>query len=240
MTGRTVARVDATIEHALKQLVGDTRQLVGRTLDQLAARRSSQRFSALVADAAPSAHVAFGVGRTPLEGWISTDITRDVGLYLDLTKPWPVPVGAVSHAYGDNVIEHFTLERGRDVLRHCHDALAAGGRLRLSTPDLERAARAYLDQSDLGREHLAVYRDTDVVSEHPVDLVRMLFAYNDHWAGYLYDEPTLTMELRDAGFKTIDRCEPGESDDPVLRGLEKRTGDSFQHFQLVLEATKPS
>ena len=147
--------------------------------------------------------------------------------------------GSVTHIYGDNVIEHFPIDLARVALKHCRDVLPPGGRIRLSTPDLERAARAYLDESDLGREHLEHYRPSDIVTEHSVDLVRMLFAYNDHWAGYLFDARSLTVELERAGFADVVRHEPGESDDSVFRGLESRTDGSFRHFQLVLEATAP-
>ena len=75
-----------------------------------------------------------------------------------------------------------------------------GGRIRLSTPDLERAARAYLDRSEVGVDHLEHYSGSAITTEHPLDLVRMLFSYNEHWAGYLYDEESLAIELRRAGF----------------------------------------
>jgi predicted SAM-dependent methyltransferase len=234
-SGRTMDQ--NVLRRELVRCIADGRRLIGCTLDELRADGSSRRFSAAVSAAAPQAHVAIGVGSRPLHNWICTDVTRDVDFYLDLTKPWPVPDGAVSHIYGDNVIEHFTVDVGRRVLLNCRGALAANGRIRLSTPDLERAARAYLDGSELGREHLAHYANSEVIAEHPVDLVRMLFAYNGHWAGYLYDEATLTEELLRAGFHDVRRCEPGKSDDDVFAGVESRTTGSFNHFQLVLEAS---
>jgi len=220
-------------------LLSDARRAVGRVLDAAHATRNSRRFVDAVAAAAPNAQVAVGVGRTPLHGWISTDISRNVGIYLDLTQPWPTGPNAVAHVYGDNVIEHFPIDKARQVLANCLEALAPGGRIRLSTPDLERAARAYLDRSEVGDEHMRHYEPSEIVTEHPVDHVRMLFAYNDHWAGYLYDEASLTEELARAGFESIVRCDPGESEDAAFRGLESRATGSFRHFQLVLEASKP-
>lgn len=61
-------------------------------------------------------------------------------MYLDLTRPWPMPPGSIDRIFGDNVIKHFPLDVARAVLRHCHDALRAGGAIRLATPDVERIA----------------------------------------------------------------------------------------------------
>ena len=45
-------------------------------------------------------------------------------MWLDLSKPWPVPPGSVSHIYADNVIEHFSLSMVRAVLKNAFDVLA--------------------------------------------------------------------------------------------------------------------
>jgi predicted SAM-dependent methyltransferase len=66
-------------------------------------------------------------------------------MYLDLTKYWPVSPGRVDRIYGDNVIEHFSLDAVRVVLRHWWEALSVGSRLHLAMPGFERTARAYLD-----------------------------------------------------------------------------------------------
>jgi len=201
------------------------------------APRNSRRFVDAVVAARPNGHVAFGVGLHPLPGWINTDVTRSTGMFLDVSQPWPEPRNAVSHIYAEHVIEHFPLDVGRRVLRNCASGLIPGGRLRLATPDLERAARAYLEKTDVGIRHLEHFRPTDRVTEHPVDLIRSLFAYDDHWKGYIYDFDSIAEELERAGFVAISRVDPGESEDPVFRGLESRTDGTFFHMQLVVEAS---
>ena len=224
----------------MKDVVANARSLVGRNLNRIYSRRNSQRFVAAVVAARPHGRVAFGVGLHPLPGWINTDVTRSIGMFLDVTRPWPEPCHSVSHIYAEHVIEHFPLDVGRRVLRNCESGLVPGGRIRLATPDLERAARAYLEKSDVGIRHLEHYRPTERVTEHPVDLIRTLFAYDDHWRGYIYDFDSIALELERAGFIDILRVDPGESDDPAFRGLESRTDGSFFHMQLVVEASTPT
>ena len=220
------------------EVVAAARKWVGHHLDELYARRNAPRFVDALRAETPHARVAIGVGRRPLPGWINTEVTRSVGVYLDITKPWPDPMHAASHIYIEHVIEHFPLDVGRRVFANCLTGLAPGGRIRLATPDLERAARAYLDRSAVGEQHLARYRSARVV-EHPTDLVRMLYAYDNHWRGYVYDFDALREELTAAGFCNVVRVNPGESDDPVLRDLEARVDGSFFHMQLVVEAEAP-
>ncbi len=219
--------------------IAQLRRRVGRTLDAMAAPRNSRRFVERVLAARPDARVAFGVGHRPLDGWINTDVTRAAGCFLDVTKPWPTPPGSVARIYAEHVIEHFPLEVARQVFRNCARALQPGGRVRFVTPDLERAARAYLEGSEVGRQHLAHFAAEGRVAEHSVDLIRQLFSYDNHWKGYLYDFASLSEELQAAGFVDVVRMDPGQSEDACFRGLESRTDGSFFHFQLVVEAQAP-
>jgi predicted SAM-dependent methyltransferase len=223
----------------LSEIIGIARRWVGHHLDGLYSHRNGQRFVDELEKASPDARVAIGVGRRPLPGWINTEVTRSVGVFLDIAKPWPEPTHAASHIYMEHVIEHFPLDVGRRVFRNCLVGLAKGGRLRLATPDLERAARAYLDRSAVGVQHLDFYKPTRT-AEHPTDLIRMLYSYDNHWQGYIYDFDALRDELVSAGFEQVVRVNPGESDDPIFRNLEARVDGSFFHMQLIVEASAPA
>jgi hypothetical protein len=45
-------------------------------------------------------------------------------------------------------------------------------------------------------------------------------------------------ELAAAGFDEIRRCEAGQSDDPLLRGLERRDEPTEAATELIVEARK--
>jgi predicted SAM-dependent methyltransferase len=211
--------------------------------DALVAVRSpltSRRFGKAVAAAGGLVKVNVGAGEALLEGWINTDVAWWSSIYLDLTKLWPVPPGSVDRIYGDNVIEHFPLDVGRIVLRHCYTALRPGGRIRLATPDVERTARAYLDDPSLTADHLDRHRRHGYPAHHPVDMLRVTYAYHGHHQGYCYDWAALSAELADSGFINIHRYEAGHSDDFSFDGLENRHEPSEAATELIVEASKSS
>src|SRR3954469_2048628 len=164
-----------------------------------------------------------GAGDTKIDGWLATDIAWNAPMYLDVTGPWPFADGSVSHVYGDHMVEYATLPGTRALLREALRVLRPGGKLRLSSPDVERIARIYLDgPEDVRRECMDENRGAGYEVSYPVDLLRNTFVEAGHQDGYLFDFGALSREFEEAGFVNVARHESGESDDPELRGLERR------------------
>jgi predicted SAM-dependent methyltransferase len=214
------------------------RAVVYETLTALRAPLLSRRFQRAVAAKSHPVKVNVGAGSISLPGWINTDVAWNYPLYLDLTKPWPVPPGSIDRIYADNVIEHFPLHVGRKVLRHCFDALCAGGGIRLATPDVERTARAYLENPQLTAAHLDRHRRQGYPADHPVDMLRITYSYHGHHRGYCFDWSALSAELAAAGFVGVSRYEAGNSEDPAFCGLEARHEPTEAATELIVEARK--
>lgn len=221
-----------------KEIQTAVHAVVNQALVTVRSPLTSRRFCKAVANAPGLIKVNVGAGEAPLNGWINTDVAWWSPMYLDLTKPWPVPPGSVDRIYGDNVIEHFPLNVGRLVLRHCYVALRPGGRIRLATPDVERTARAYLDDPALTADHLARHRRHGYPADHPVDMLRITYVYHGHDQGYCYDWPALSAELAGGDFTDICRYEAGHSDDPSFDGLENRHEPTEAATELIVEACK--
>ena len=183
----------------------------------------------------PPYRVNVGSGRMELAGWINTDVDR-VRPYLDATKPWPMPAGSVGHVFSDNMIEHLKLDQARAFLREAHRAMAPGGRIRIVTPDPEGVARAYLLDAEAAEAMTERHRRAGYRMEHRVDLLRVIYHESGHCQGYLFDEAALRFELEAAGFRDVVRAELGRSSDPVLAGLDTRTGPGDASLLLAIEA----
>jgi predicted SAM-dependent methyltransferase len=217
------------------------RLLVSDALTAVRAPVLSRRFQRSVAAAIAGpgpVQVNVGAGTVVLPGWINTDVLWRGDMYLDLTRPWPVPEQSVDRIYADNVIEHFPLPVGRDVLRNCLRALRPGGGIRLATPDLERTARAYLENAELTSAHLDRHRRHGYPAEHPADMLRVTYAYHGHHEGYIYDFASLSAELTAAGFVNVRRYDAGRSDDAAFGGLETRAEPTEAATELIVEAWK--
>jgi predicted SAM-dependent methyltransferase len=220
----------------MHSMLRETAEALITTVNRPLAKR---RVEKLVGSVAPPYQVELGTSTVPHPGLIPTDVGWRSRYWLDATAPWPFPAGSVSHVYADNMIEHVTLAGARDAFRHAYEAMASGGRLRLVTPDAERFARMYLEGGDLltaqtERNRLHGYR-----VDHPVSLLRTVFAECGHHRGFIWDYAALSTELDRAGFVKIERCAVNDSVDPVLRNLESRAEPVDRELYLVVEAVRP-
>lgn len=176
-------------------------------------------------------------GSTARDGWLVGSVDGRTPHHLDSAKRWPVDDGALSFVYADNAIEDMSLEAGRAFLAEAHRCLRHGGVIRLVTPDIARHVELYLAGAASVQGAVATrYRSAGVLMEHPIDLMRAPIGGFGHHAGYVYDFEALADELQRAGFASVVEEPAGESDHPLLVGLE-RAGAGIE-AQLVVEATR--
>ncbi len=198
---------------------------VGMVRFRVAARREPR----------PTALAVGGLSQRP--GWFMVNVNATTPHYMDGTRPWIFEDGALSHVYADNMIEHVPLAGARVFFAEAHRCLRPGGTIRLVTPDVRNHVELYLSGEDVVRSELAEeYRSIGVVVEHAIDMIRTPIGQFGHHLGYVYDFETLDAELQRAGFAPSVRWPLGESDDPMLRGLEVRSDQGSA--QLVVEAVR--
>ena len=65
-------------------------------------------------------------------------------LRANLLAGFPFPDGHFDAAYSSHVLEHFSRESGRFLMKEAHRVLKHGGVLRIVVPDLEGSVREYL------------------------------------------------------------------------------------------------
>ena len=196
-----------------------------------------------------------GTGPNPLPGWLNTDLLPDTYpehrnqiVFLDATKPFPLYATTFDYVFSEHQIEHVTEPDARSMLKECFRILRPGGRVRIATPDLKAILALYEDPLDERARHYIDWVVTRFLpnvrsgNKRCYVINQMFMAYKHR---FIYDHETLAALLTDAGFVELVRQQPGESDDPVLRGVEahgRAIGDEgVNRFEtLVIEAVRPS
>lgn len=148
-----------------------------------------------------------------LAGWVNHDCSPSyaVDLVGDLRDPLPFDAGSVELILLEHVLEHLRPYTDSPAfLKECHRVLAPGGCLFISVPDGEKAARCYLSRDPwlLDSVNSPDWRvrmnEKGGVLATPMEALNEIARQSgDH--RFLYDFETLSLQLREAGFKTIQR-----------------------------------
>lgn len=194
---------------------------------------------------AASPKLVLGAGHHRRSDWLSSDLLplRPSTIFLDATKPFPMPSGTFDFVLCEHMIEHLD-RRGADaMLRECRRVLSDNGVLRLATPDLDRFLT--LTKRPLDPRETRYVRWANVEGEAPdAELDNPVYTLNRmmrSWGHtFLYDERTLTGVLERSGFAHVSRHRPGSGSVAALCDLERHgtmIGEDFNLFEtMVLEA----
>lgn len=180
--------------------------------------------------------VHLGCGRHYIEGMINVDVNPFVRseAWLDLRKGLPFAPGSVDAVYCCHVLEHFHEPETRKIVRNCWRVLKPGGGMRIVTPDLRKAAEAYLRG------------DADWFSDFPDKrrsaggrLANYLFCRDQHRLAYDFGfwEEILASE----GFAAISEKRPHAS--TIFPGAELATFEyetPAKHTSVFVEAFRPA
>ena len=112
------------------------------------------------------------------------------------------------------------------MLKECRRVLKPTGALRVATPDLRVLAGLLGSQDARAPRYIAWVTDNflpEAPGSYPAFVVNC--AVNGFGHRFVYDEDTLAVTMRLAGFTSVTRQAIGESDDPHLRGLESHGSD---------------
>lgn len=216
------------------KLIRATRAVTGRN------RRLTRRYLA----EHPVARLHIGCGQNELPGWLNTELCpRGSQVYLDATRPFPLPDSCIDIVYSEHMIEHVPYEGGRAMLRECYRVMKPGALLRIVTPNLAFLLR--LVEAPASPMHQAYIEYS--LKEHQLDApagsaVHVFNNFVRAWGHqFIYDETALRHLMSEAGYIGITARRLDESALPELAGLAKvdRMPNGFLSMEsLTLEARK--
>jgi len=192
--------------------------------------------------ATPQPCLQIGSGPLSIPEWLNSDLIA-ADIYLDVSRPLPLPDASFSYVFGEHQIEHLSEPAAERLLRELHRILRPGGVARLTTPDLQKIVAIYEDRNAVvARAEYGRYLDagTGKTHERPAQILNDFLLLWGH--RYVYDEEDLSARLVEAGFTDVVRRAPGESDHEALRHLERHgTEEWVNHAEaMCLEAQRPT
>ena len=187
-----------------------------------------------------------GCQATPIESWLNVDLlplTKEI-VIMDATKPFCFENNTFDFIFSEHMLEHISFKEGNFMLSECSRVLKNGGKLRLSTPDLNFLINIYLfPNSDIHlkyREFSVKYLEESSTPGLPSVVLNNFFRNWGH--KFIYDKESITYLLQKNGFKNITFYEVGKSNFPELNNLERhgmQISDEFNELEsLVVEAEK--
>lgn len=163
--------------------------------------------------------------------WLNVDGYKDNNVHfcLDLTKSLPLPNNRFEGIFCEHVLEHFTMDKGRQLLSECFRILAPGGCIRLIVPDGEKIMRTYFENPGelVKRRQSVTSCDMEAVNSY----FRQRYEHQ-----IAYDEKLLAWQLQAVGFIEVERMCFGraKASTSILIDDEKYAWES-----LYIEAIKP-
>ncbi len=176
--------------------------------------------------------VNVGCGPKSKRGWINVDIQDlpSVDRVMDVTKSWPFR--NVDVIYAEHFLEHLFLRDGINFLYNAGLSLKVGGKIRISTPNVEWVLKTHYKMLGKTKGSEAEYIDS-------VTAINRAFYGWGH--RFLYSPFLLKKLLEDVGYENLSFCSYGESTHESLRNLEEHGGYSLfdnSPSVIIVEATR--
>lgn len=171
-------------------------------------------------------HVGSGAQR--LEGWVNVDIRPfpGVDLVADVTRG--LEIHNVEAVYAEHFLEHLAVDDAVGFLVAVQRMLREGGRLRLSTPNLDWVWQTH-------------YRLEATPEQKQTAALALNRAFHGWGHRFVWNRETLGHALQTVGFRNLTWHLHGQSDVELFRGLERHEtyGDTedLPHV-LIVEAEK--
>ncbi|PSL47320.1 methyltransferase family protein [Chitinophaga niastensis] len=158
----------------------------------------------------------------------------------DILKGLPrIKENSCDGIYCCHVLEHLSYEDCLLAISNTFHILKPGGYFRCVVPDLECAARRYLDNlaNNDQEANIKFLEETMLGKQQRVrgfkQLVQSSFGNSDHL--YMWDQFSLTHILQQAGFRNVRRCQFNDCPDDMFNLVEEEI--RFKNA-VALEATK--
>lgn len=142
---------------------------------------------------------------------IDYDYHPGIDLFWDLKNPLPIAANSIGGIFSEHCLEHLAFETTQSVLQDFYRVLQPGRSVRISVPDGEIYARAYVEG------HAMPFAPDESAADPswtPMQSINQAFYGHGH--RFIYDFRTMQNCLHCAGFVRIEKCSFGAGRDTRL------------------------
>lgn len=180
-----------------------------------------------------------GAGNFTHEGWLASDLFPKIGksiIYIDASKRLPFPDNYFDFIYSEHMIEHISYDSAQNMLKECNRVLKKNGKIRISTPDLDKYLSLFDSEKSEIQEDFIDFMSNNWLQKfkHNDNLPYHILNLNMHAWGhsYIYCKSTLKDQLVNAKFSDIKFHKNNESLDPIFLNMELHGSNLEKQFSI--------
>lgn len=129
--------------------------------------------------------------------------------FVDATKKLPFSNSSLDCIYSSHMLEHLSYDDAKFFISESFRVLRHNGILRLAVPDLGIAIDDYIKNKDADAFIKGLHVAPPPISNLKQKIILLLNGYRHHQ--WMYDNNSLSLLVKNCGFRKIEICEPGQS-----------------------------
>lgn len=194
-----------------------------------------------------------GADSNILPDWLNTNIMciTKGDIFLDASVRFPFDDNTFDYIFSEHQIEHLNYVQGLVMLKQCFRVLKPGGKIRITTPNLESFINLYKSPKEIEKAYInySVKRlFPELKDNKEIFVLNNLFTNFGH--KFIYDKASLELNLKTVGFVDIKFCEACKTSEEAFKNVDQhhkmferfgfKNGEELSKFDtLVVEATRP-
>ena len=130
-------------------------------------------------------------------------------IFADAAKKLPLSNNSVECIYSSHMVEHLSRKQVLIFLREASRILKSDGILRIAVPDLQIVANKYSAEGDADSFMEEILVEAPPINSLKEKLILLITGYRHHQ--WMYDGKSITLLLKNAGFKNVRVLAKGET-----------------------------